>query len=85
MHLLQRPCLGIVPAGEMQCDIWTLARSELFLDEKPCYLELAAGMWQAGVAPTRPHCATPLSTDAGRAQARPALHPLAQEPAPRPF
>ncbi len=41
MHLLQRPGLGIVPAGEVQCDIWTLARSELFLDEKPCYLELA--------------------------------------------
>ena len=27
----------------MQCDLWTLARSELFLDEKPCYLEVACG------------------------------------------
>ena len=43
MHLLQRPGLGVVPAGEVQCDIWTLARSELFLDEKPCYLEVACG------------------------------------------
>lgn len=40
-HLLQRPGLGIVPAGEVQCDIWTLARSELFLDAKPSYLEVA--------------------------------------------
>ncbi len=40
-HLLQRPGLGLVPQGEVQCDIWTLARSELFLDEKPCYLEVA--------------------------------------------
>ncbi len=43
MHLLQRPGLGIVPAGEVQCDIWTLARSELFSDEKPCYLDVACG------------------------------------------
>jgi hypothetical protein len=43
MHLLQRPGLGIVPAGEVQCDIWTLARSELFADEKPCYLDVACG------------------------------------------
>ena len=43
MHLLQRPGLGVVPAGEVQCDIWTLVRSELFLDEKPCYLEVACG------------------------------------------
>ena len=37
-HLLQRPGLGVVPSGEVQCDIWTLARSDLFLDEKPTYL-----------------------------------------------
>ena len=37
-HLLQKPGLGIVPYGEEQCDIWTLARSELFLDDMPCYL-----------------------------------------------
>ncbi len=39
-HLLQKPGLGIVPDGEVQCDIWTLARSELFLDELPSYLEV---------------------------------------------
>lgn len=35
-HLLQ--AIGLVPQGEVQCDVWTLARSELFLDEQPCYL-----------------------------------------------
>lgn len=39
-HLLQKPGLGTVPDGEVQCDIWTLARSELFLDEMPGYLEI---------------------------------------------
>lgn len=39
-HLLQKPGLGIVPEGEVQCDIWTLARSELFLDEMPTYLDV---------------------------------------------
>jgi hypothetical protein len=37
-HLLQKPGLGIVPYGEEQCDIWTIARSELFLDDVPFYL-----------------------------------------------
>lgn len=37
-HLLQKPGLGLVPSGETACDIWTLARSELFLDEMPSYL-----------------------------------------------
>ena len=37
-HLLQG--LGLVPHGEVQCDIWTLARDALFLDEEPCYLPL---------------------------------------------
>jgi hypothetical protein len=39
-HLLQG--LGLVPHGEVQCDIWTLARDPLFLDEEPCYLPLPA-------------------------------------------
>ncbi len=39
-HLLQKPGLGIVPEGEVQCDIWTLARSEIFLDEMPSYLDI---------------------------------------------
>lgn len=29
-----------IPSGEKQCDIWTLARSELFCDDAPGYLEL---------------------------------------------
>ena len=39
-HLLQ--ALEQVPGGEVQCDIWTLARDHLFLDEAPCYLPLPA-------------------------------------------
>jgi hypothetical protein len=39
-HLLQRPGLGTVPSGEVQCDVWTLARGELFLDDQPTYLRL---------------------------------------------
>ena len=37
-HLLQNGGLGLVPSGEVQCDVWTLARSELFLDDAPSYL-----------------------------------------------
>ena len=29
-----------LPGGETQCDIWTLARSELFCDDAPTYLRL---------------------------------------------
>ncbi len=39
-HLVQTPGLGLIPSGEVQCDIWTLARDPLFLDEKPCYLKV---------------------------------------------
>ena len=39
-HLVQPPGLALIPGGEVQCDIWTLARDSLFLDEKPCYLEV---------------------------------------------
>ena len=39
-HLLQPPGLALIPSGEVQCDIWTLARDPLFLDEKPCYLQI---------------------------------------------
>ena len=39
-HLVQPPGLGLIPSGEVQCDIWTIARDPLFLDEKPCYLEV---------------------------------------------
>ena len=37
-HLLQ--ALRLVPHGEVQCDVWTLARHPVFLDEAPCYLDL---------------------------------------------
>lgn len=37
-HLLQGR--GEIPGGEVQCDIWTLARSPIFLDEPPTYLPL---------------------------------------------
>jgi len=29
-----------IPAGEKQCDIWTLARHELFCDEAPTYIKM---------------------------------------------
>jgi len=38
MHLLQGG--GAIPGGEVQCDIWTLARSPLFLDDPPTYLSI---------------------------------------------
>ena len=50
-HLLQKPGLGIVPYGEEQCDIWTLARSELFLDDRPFYL--CAHLWKKKTWPSR--------------------------------
>ena len=37
-HLLQSGGLGVVPSGEIPCDVWTLARCELFLDDRPSYL-----------------------------------------------
>jgi hypothetical protein len=37
-HLVQG--MRLIPSGEKQCDIWTLARSPLFCDEAPTYLEL---------------------------------------------
>ena len=49
-HLLQKPGLGIVPYGEEQCDIWTLARSELFLDDRPFYL--CAHLWKKRTWPS---------------------------------
>jgi hypothetical protein len=31
---------GSIPSGEKQCDIWTLARDQLFCDDAPTYLRL---------------------------------------------
>jgi len=39
-HLNSSLTDGRIPSGEKQCDIWTLARSELFCDEAPTYLKL---------------------------------------------
>jgi hypothetical protein len=38
---------GKIPAGEKQCDIWTLARHELFCDDPPTYLRLPRAMREA--------------------------------------
>jgi hypothetical protein len=50
-HLLQSGGLRTVPDGEVQCDVWTLARSELFLDDRPSYL--CPYLWTRS---TWPHC-----------------------------
>lgn len=36
-----------IPSGEKQCDIWTLARHELFCDDPPSYLRLPRAMREA--------------------------------------
>jgi len=33
-----------IPAGETQCDIWTLARDPLFLDDPPTYIKMPRTM-----------------------------------------
>jgi hypothetical protein len=48
-----------IPSGEKQCDIWTLARHELFCDDAPTYLRLPRVMresWHAYAAPVRALC-----------------------------
>ncbi len=39
-HLDDSTANARIPGGEKQCDIWTLARSELFCDDAPTYLKL---------------------------------------------
>ncbi|MFQ5745154.1 MAG: hypothetical protein ACE5HV_16465 [Acidobacteriota bacterium] len=61
-HLLQ--ALKRVPQGEVQCDIWTLARSRLFTDEVPCYLQLPRRVyrnWRRYAACVRYLCARAIS------------------------
>ena len=67
-HLLQGLCHAErarsanpakIPSGEKQCDIWTLARHELFCDDAPTYLRLPRVMresWQAYAAAVRALC-----------------------------
>ena len=38
VHLIQYH-LGTIPKGEVQCDIFTIARHELFLDLQPSYFQ----------------------------------------------
>jgi hypothetical protein len=45
MHLSQRTThinqdFDIIPYGEKQCDIWTLARNKIFADKPPYYLKI---------------------------------------------
>ena len=37
-HFLQ--AISDIPAGEKQCDVWTIARDELFLDKPPRYIDI---------------------------------------------
>jgi hypothetical protein len=48
-----------IPSGEKQCDIWTLARHELFCDDPPTYLRLPRVMresWPAYAPAVRALC-----------------------------
>ncbi|MGE5306469.1 MAG: hypothetical protein ACM3TN_24425 [Alphaproteobacteria bacterium] len=48
-----------LPSGEKQCDIWTLARHELFCDDAPTYLRMPRLMrdsWPAYAAAVRALC-----------------------------
>lgn len=35
-----------IPYGEVQCDVWTLARDKLFLDSPPFYLRLPKAIYE---------------------------------------
>lgn len=39
-HLDEEETGTKIPYGEVQCDVWTLARDEIFLDSQPFYLRL---------------------------------------------
>lgn len=38
-HFMQ--VISDIPAGEKQCDVWTMAKSELFLDKPPRYIDIS--------------------------------------------
>ena len=63
-HLLQKPGLGIVPYGEEQCDIWTIARSGLFLDDVPFYL--CSDLWEKKTWPSHANMVRSLCMEAIR-------------------
>ena len=43
IHLLQY--LQFIPRGEVNCDLFTIARNELFLDESPSYIGIKESSW----------------------------------------
>jgi hypothetical protein len=50
---------GRIPSGEAQCDIWTLARHELFCDDPPTYIRMPRVMrdhWPDYAATVRRLC-----------------------------
>ena len=54
-----------IPSGEKQCDVWTLARSQLFCDDPPTYLRLpkeARENWRRYARPTRSLCIAAIIT-----------------------
>lgn len=56
-HFVQRS--GTIPAGEKQCDIWTLARDIIFCDEPPAYLRIPHAVevaWKDHAATIRRLC-----------------------------
>jgi hypothetical protein len=64
-HLLQKPGgLGLVPYGEEQCDIWTIARSDLFLDDVPFYL--CSDLWKKQTWPNHANAVRSLCVEAIR-------------------
>lgn len=76
-HLLQ--ALRLVPHGEVQCDIWTLARGRIFSDEAPCYLHLPEPIrrnWRRYSARVRYLCERAISE---RSTRRTYIHWLKQE------
>jgi hypothetical protein len=58
-HLNDSAANERIPSGEKQCDIWTLARSELFCDDVPTYLKLPPAIranWPQYAKPIRTLC-----------------------------
>ncbi|HEU4340753.1 MAG TPA: hypothetical protein VFU31_04215 [Candidatus Binatia bacterium] len=53
-----------IPSGEKQCDIWTLARDDLFCDDPPTYLRLPRQLreqWQSYAESVRALCIAAIS------------------------
>jgi hypothetical protein len=56
---LRRGPAAKIPGGEKQCDVWTLARSQLFCDDPPTYLRLPKEVrenWRRYARPIRSLC-----------------------------